>query len=735
MRKRSLSFSPLEKIFLAVFAALFFFSGAGLLRAFYIENTNVQPAFGGVLTEGMVGSMNAEFNLNPLFAEGISGDAASLVFAGLMRFNAETREIEDYLATHTLSPEKTVYEFTIKENVLWHDGQPVTANDILFTYRDVIQNDAFPGLLLKKAFEDVIIERVDERTVRFTIPEKRKTFFTNFTVGLLPRHQLAGIPVEELISAPFNQNPIGCGPYRFDGISPSTDFTTLRFSSFPEYFAGKPNIQTIEFRIFPTEEQLVAYLPELDAVRPMQSREADIIPENARLKSPEVISPRYLGVFFNMKDNTLVTKQIRQAMRAAINTTTIAEKHKGERVDTPLVELWPQNDIVNVSLERAKELLKEAGYSYPSEQEEIEEITPSTPEPEAEQPKTSKYVTEPSGMAISVVGSSEVFIIGSFPEETQSVQVNGYTLQQFDPSTGRFSYRAATDIKTLSLGENTYEIRFLNDSGELIDSEEITLLYETDSEKRKELQNGLSLLIDTGKPEREITTTAAEVSITENEERSEAEDEEEEESQYRVNSSGEQIELTLIHLGAFDYLGDIANTLQASWEEIGIKINTESLSIDDFRSRISTRDYDLILMPEDLGYNLDPYPYFHLSQAGEGGLNFSDWKNLKASLLMEEIRRTHDPEERLDSLLQLRDIIIDDVPAIFLFTPKYVWFYDTKVKNVAINHLALLSDRYSRVERFYIREERAFAEEKHVADFFSWLMQKTVSTFSLSHSE
>jgi peptide/nickel transport system substrate-binding protein len=164
-------------------------------------------------------------------------------------------------------------------------------------------------------------------------------------------------------------------------------------------------------------------------------------------------------------------------------------------------------------------------------------------------------------------------------------------------------------------------------------------------------------------------------------------------------------------------------------------MQVESLSANDLRNRISSREYDLLLLPEDLSYNLDPYPYFHLSQAGEGGLNFSDWKNLKASLLMEEIRRTHDPEKRLDSLFQLRDIIIDDVPAIFLFTPKYVWFYDTKVKNVVIHHLSLLSDRYSRVEEFYIREERAFPDEKEASDFFPWLKQKSAETFSLSPSE
>jgi ABC-type transport system substrate-binding protein len=539
MRKKPFSFSPLEKILLAVFAATFFLSGLGLIRAFYIENTQVQPAFGGVFTEGMVGNSQTEFNINPLFAEGISADASNLVFAGLMRFNASNGQIEDYLATHTLSPEKTVYEFTLKENVLWHDGQPVTANDILFTYRDVIQNEKFPGLLLKTAFQDVVIERIDERTVRFTIPEKRKTFFTNFTIGLLPRHQLAGIPVEEMVFAPFNQNPIGCGPYRFDGISPDKDFTALRFSAFPEFFLGRPNVQALEFRVFPSEEQLIAYLPELDAIRPMQSREANEIPTgmSSRFSNVEVISPRYLGVFFNMQNNTLVTKQVRQAMRAAIDTTALAEEYQGERVDTPLVELWPQNDIVNVSRDRANELLEEAGYTFSGEERNVpQEPEETKPDP----PQTNKYVSEPSERAITVIGTTDTFLMGSFPQGTTSVEVNGYTLQQFNPSSGRFSYRASTDINTLQSGNNTYTIRFSDANGETIDTEEITIILETDPEKREEILRGLSLLIDT-----EDQTTPSEPAEepenpTDTTQESPPEETEEVRVRYRVNESGEK---------------------------------------------------------------------------------------------------------------------------------------------------------------------------------------------------
>jgi ABC-type transport system substrate-binding protein len=704
MKKKVFSFSKLEKGLLVFFLGLFLSSSAILLWFFYVENTELQPAPGGGFVEGMVGRASIPYNFNPLFSEGIEADVANLVFNGLMRFNSKTGEIEDSLATHTLSPDKRIYEFTLKDNVLWHDGQKVTANDIIFTFRDVIQNEDFSGEFLKKTFKNVQIERVDERTVRFITPEKRKTFFTNFTIGLLPRHQLAGVPVEELFQASFNQNPIGCGPYRFESFFQEANFSTIHLSSFPEYFDGTPKIESIDFRIFPSMEELIAHSSEIDAVRPRQLHEMKIFPKNPDFKQEEFISPRYLAVFFNLKDETLVTRKIRQAMRAVIDTTTLAEEFGGKRVDTPLVELWPQDDIVNISQQRAEELLRKSGYFFPEE----------IPLPQKDENREkNRFVYAPSEEQVSILSEKEIYVMGHLPEHTSSVSVNGFELQLFSPENKRFSYSASTKIGTMKTGENTYHVEFFDASGNILDEETVTVILvqkEDILEKEKEKdENGSKL--------------------------KEGHENTQEKVRYRKNKDGEHIRLDFIHLDTFEYLKNISERMQKDWEKIGIEVTVHSLPPNELRERMLNREYDLLLLPQHIGYNLDPYPYFHLSQSGKNGFNLSNWKNLKASLLLEEIRSTHAPEERFDSLSQLRDIIINDVPALFLFTPKYSWVYDSKVKNVNIHHIALLSDRYSRVHEFYIREEREFAETKRISDFLPWLMNQTKHAFSFSQSE
>lgn len=779
MRYSLFSTKNRQKTIFFSFLFLFCFSLFGLFRIFYTSTAQAEPTTGGQITEGAVGTLTESYNFNPLFATGVESDVASLLFLSLMRYNPETGEIEDYIATHDLSPDKRTYTFFLKKGILWHDGEEMTADDIYFTYHDVIQNKDFPGTLLKNTFADVEIKKVDDYTVSFTIPEKRKTFFTNFTLGILPEHVLIGTPVSDMIFSSFNQNPIGSGPYRFEEFFQEATRTSVRLSSFPDFFAGQPKIDSITLYVYPTVDQLIPHISEFDAIRPLQTRVTSILPNTSRFTKIKTITPRYVAVFFNLKDETLTTKKIRQAMRAAVDTDALAKKYYGERVDTPLVELWPQKNIVNISKQRAQQLLVESGYLFdyertlpeeskeeaeqtaeevsqdtqdeklaeentsppestsknvelekqnqpkeetvteeeaPTVKQEIKEKTEkqqdsqesSTPKEENQQPapepevggQSSRYVYEPSREKQYSTTSTDFYIIGSFPSGTTHVSVNGYQLRLFSSENERFSYHASVKLKTLSYGKNTYTIRFYNAAGTLLDTESIEITLSQSL--------GMSFF---------PAAFADEIS-------------EQKKNIYRTNDKGEHISLSLSYLENFEYLGDLAKDLQKEWAAIGIEIILKPLSADALRSAMINREYEMLLLPQYLGYNLDPYPYFHLSQATKGGFNVSNWKNLKASLLLEEIRATHDPDERMDSLTQLRDIIIDDVPAIFLFTPYYSWLYDAKVKNVHVEHMVDAPDRYRRVDEFYIREARTYTGNT-LSGFAHWLIEHMHKTFSL----
>ncbi|QQS59359.1 hypothetical protein IPN35_00510 [Candidatus Peregrinibacteria bacterium] len=752
-------------------------SFGAIFYGFYRTNTDILPAPGGEITEGMVGAFPDTPLFSPLFAtKNIEQDVTHLVFAGLMRYNPETEEIEDYLGTHTLSPDKTTYEFTLHENIFWHDGHPVSADDVVFTFRDVIQNKDFPNTFLKSAFSDVTIEKIDERSVRFTVPEKRKTFFTNFTVGIVPRHLLAGIPVNELLQDSFQSNPIGCGPYRFEGTVWEPNFTQVRLTAFPNFFRGRPAIDSVVLRTYPSLNTLLDQLSELDAIRPLQTRESQAIPSTPRMESIPFYSPQYIAIFFNLQNETLTTKTIRQAIRAAIDTDQIAQQFQGTRQDTPLVELWPQNDIVNLSKNRADELMRSAGYFFPQErvpsevaaevsennntEQPEEEETPqqgvvTTQESSNEMGQESlenpfltptKYIYEPFSTQSAITGESAFYIVGSFPKGTASVAVNGYDLRLFNTASGRFSYRADAEIGTLKEGENKYEIHFFDVNKKVIDTEVVSIIFEPDTKKRELIrekviptdpivsegdqveQEGASE--ETAVPEETVEETPSDTTDT-----SSSLEEPEKSTLFRTNDKGGHIRLELSYLESFDYLKEIAEIVRDESEKIGVEVVLSPESPDSFREKIRSKTYELLLLPQHLGYNLDAYPYFHLSQVGENGFNYSNWKNLEASILLEEIRTTHDIEKRRNSLLRLRDIIIDEVPAIFLYTPEYVWIFDKKIKNVTIKKLPTITDRYGNISSWYIREGRQFSEGRGVSDFFPWFWEKSKKSFSFFSQE
>ena len=136
------NFTRVEKILVFFLIGVILLTSCNLTWVFYKENTLVLPAEGGIYAEGVIGEINL---INPVFANQnpTDSDIVKLVFSGLMKYDSETNSILDDLADHTLSADQKTYTFTIKENAYFHDGNKVTADDVYFTFHDIIQNPEF----------------------------------------------------------------------------------------------------------------------------------------------------------------------------------------------------------------------------------------------------------------------------------------------------------------------------------------------------------------------------------------------------------------------------------------------------------------------------------------------------------------------------------------------------------------------------------------------------------------
>lgn len=703
MRKKSFRLSRLEKTLLFFLGAIFLWATGGLLYIFYQEHTIETPSSGGVYREGFVGDISL-LNLNPVFVfgkrdRGIDADISSLIFSGLMKFDSLEGKMKDHLADHTLSSDKKTYTFRLKEGLKWHDGASLTSDDIMFTFQSVIQHKDFSNESLKQAFKEVKIEQINEREVTFTIPYPYKFFLTNFTVGILPKHILKDIPVSEMEYHSFSQNPIGNGPFSYGGIEEvKRNIFQIRLDSFNKSLYS-PFLDAVEFRIYPSKNALSLDSKHLTAVRPFFSVYQDDFSLNSSLLPQNFSLPQYSALFFNLKNNIFngeSGRKLRLGMQLATNKNDLLKITKGNRIDTPLLETNRSEWLYEFDLKKANGALKDAGFYLPHKKPKTFVLPGSE----------SKWITNPTtentwvGTKASFSRNEEdeessLFTFsGDYPLKIGSVKVwlNGEEkISQEKPELARkWSFSIPFDT---NITEGTHEIRIE--------------FYDFDDIKKDE--DALSIYIEPEAQE-EVITDAFEI---------------------REDQDGEKLSLTLLTSTKPYFYQEVAEFLKEDYGKIGIDLQIKVLPMASFLDSVRHREYDIVLYGQNLGYNLDIYEFFHESQVGEE--NLSDYQNPQASVLIEEIRSSHVQAVRDKKLQELREILKQDIPAIFLFSPQYSYFIDSNVSNINVEYVGLLKDRVSGIDSAYITRKKSFQDGYSWIDFPGWFFKSFVSfiTFSL----
>jgi peptide/nickel transport system substrate-binding protein len=183
----------------------------------------------------------------------VDSDICQLVYRGLMRLGENGRIVPDLAESWNVTDGR-VYQFRLKPNLFWHDGRPLTVDDVIFSY-SILQDPALaeiPGL--PAPWRSVTIEKLDDRTLQITLPQPFAPFLDLTTVGILPQHIYQATPARTLVTEPLTANPIGAGPMRI--VEMASDHVRLE----PSPFNGgtTPFISALEFRFFPDYGNVVA---------------------------------------------------------------------------------------------------------------------------------------------------------------------------------------------------------------------------------------------------------------------------------------------------------------------------------------------------------------------------------------------------------------------------------------------------------------------------------------------
>jgi peptide/nickel transport system substrate-binding protein len=170
----------------------------------------------------------------------------------------------------------------------------------------------------------------------------------------------------------------------------------------------------------------------------------------------------------------------------------------------------------------------------------------------------------------------------------------------------------------------------------------------------------------------------------------------------KVGSTKQTIHISISTADSPD-LKQAAEIVKKDWEEIGAKVDVKVFEFGDLSQNIiKTRKYDALLFGEIINKDLDLYAFWHSSQRNSPGLNIAMYVNSKVDKLLEDARTTYDEDEKESINKSFEEEIRNDIPAIFLYSPEYIYIMTDRIKGYNSNTIANQSERFYGIEKWYI---------------------------------
>ncbi len=353
-------FSLFERIIVIIASILLVTSSFSLLVTLNKHFSVEIPKEGGEIKEGMIGTPRF---VNPVLATSDTDrDLSTLLYSGLLRMNAQGELALELAESYSVSEDGLTYYFKLKENVVFHDGTPVTTDDIIFT----IGKTQEPAIKSPKRpnWDGVQIEKINEREIEFTLRAPYAPFIYNTTLGILPKHKWQNITIEEFPFTSLNTNVIGSGPYEIQNIIRDENeiITSYQLRNFSKYSIKKPYITRFLISFYKTEDDLITAFNK----RQINSLHS-ISPKNIsslKLKNEQIIQlpySRIFALFFNQnKSTTLTDKTVRKALDQSIDRNALIDsilQGYGSPLYSPLTLFSPQDNQNSYNVDEAKKIL------------------------------------------------------------------------------------------------------------------------------------------------------------------------------------------------------------------------------------------------------------------------------------------------------------------------------------------------------------------------------------------
>jgi len=557
------SFSKKERMIFIGLLMVLLFSTLAILQSINKSFIVQVPSRGGSISLGIVGVPRF---INPILANSLADqDLVALIYSGLMRKSENGALLPDLAEKYEMSKDGLTYTFTLKDNLYFQDGEPITSDDVLFTINKV--KDTIIQSPQKVNWDGVNVEKIDEKTVQFTLKQPYASFLENTTLGIMPAHLWNNSPNSPMELNNANTNPIGSGPYMINSVSKQSSgiINSYELVPFKKFILGEPYIKNINLYFYQNEDDLVNALlnnsvDEVSSITPLNA-------ENLKERNYQVESavlPRIFGLFFNQNVNHLFTDK---TVVTAINQVINKEK-----------------------------IVRDVLFGYG--------IVIDNPIP----PNMLEYPTVDAQPDIS-------------REEI---------LQKVQSDLAKDGWKMGTD----------------------------GFLEKTTTDKKKKVTTKLEFSISTG--------NAPELAKT-------------------------------------------ALLIEEDLAEVGIKVDIKTFDAGNLNQNvIRPRKYDALLFGEIINHESDLFAFWHSSQRKDPGLNVAMYTNAKVDKILEDASVTVDEQARTKKYIQFEDEIKKDMPAVFLFSPSFIYIMPKNLKEMTTNDIVLPADRYLNVYSWYIQTENVW---------------------------
>ncbi len=452
--------SPKERKIFFLCAIVFLISASIGLVSVLRPRFVLVPTVGGSMTEALVGTPKF---INPLYApqNDVDRDLVALIYSGLFRTDDQLIPQPDLAERYRWIEDRRALEMTLRKDARFHDGEPVTSDDVVFTYQ-AAQNPAWRSPLLR-LYRGITVTRIDDYTVQFRSDKSNPSLLYDLTLGILPAHLWEDVAETNAPLADLNIRPVGSGPYRVSSFTRDSKGAILTYTlkRVSNHYGVKPFLQERAFRFYPDRKQAIAAMRgnQVDALAFVSWSEVDEV-KNERIHAFSISLPQETVAFFNTNAEILKDERVRQALGLAIDKQELSNligSHV-EPVSSPFPFLMTSTTPAS-DLDAARSLLLEAGW----ELAEGASMRTKRPVPAKKSPRTKKTTASADQAAVAASSTPLILIIDA-PNQSDLQKTADYLKRRWSLLGAHVEIRT-NDTGTLKRGmtkDRAYDVLIWN---------------------------------------------------------------------------------------------------------------------------------------------------------------------------------------------------------------------------------------------------------------------------------